>query len=199
MKEKFEKCSKKNLGYLFPPMGIFWNFLWRFFLFFLFRLNTIILPSTVKRRDEYFRSDLINAFDLLINEKYPLSCIPFTAAIVWHNRNTYICIYIYSFTPICLESEQREIDSIATSKPHFYWQSRMIWPHFVHFTADATNLFATAWEITSAGNVFVSTIVTGHYYKVQIQRKNLERIFIARYTSVYLRNEYYNGFEQREN
>lgn len=130
---------------------------------FFSSLNTIIRPS--KGGTNVFAAiHLINAFDLLINEKYPLSCIPFTVAIVWHNRNTYICIYIYSFTPICLESEQREIDSIATSKPHFYWQSRMIWPHFVHFTADATNLFATAWEITSAGNVFVSTIVTEHYY-----------------------------------
>lgn len=91
--------------------------------------------------------------------KWRISSFVFTlllAAIVRHNRNIYIYIYIHSPLSV-LNRKQTEIDSIATSKPHFYWQSRMIWPHFVHFTTDATNLFATAWEITSAGNVFVST------------------------------------------
>lgn len=91
-----------------------------------------------------------------VNEKYPLSyslcCLQLSFDII----EIYIYTYIHSPLSV-LNRKQTEIDSIATSKPHFYWQSRMIWPHFVHFTTDATNLFATAWEITSAGNVFVST------------------------------------------
>lgn len=125
--------------------------------------------SSTKRRDEWFA--LLNKCIrfIVINEKYPLS---YSLYCRYRLRSFDIIeIYIYIHSPhLSWIGAWTEIDSIATGKPHFYWQSRMIWPHFVHFIPQMPLIFSRPHGKSHRLETFSfqPIVIKEHYYHVQI-------------------------------